>query len=340
MLKLFITLVFLTGIIEANCQSLVVKSFRWADPALKTTIPAPTTALKTNRYAIIKVETNQEGLTFDFGNSGKELVAVRQTGVIWLWVPAGVKKVDISNSLTGEKQTYPFGRPLGKTEFYVMVMDVDKMTLPTKDKIVEVKWFSIFTTPLGAQITIDSSKAGVTPFTGSLTMGTHSLELDYYGDVKKQEINVNNKLDPIIYMAFTGEGKPKIPVTYMNYKGEIKPKNPANDYFASDDAAQFPGGAKELSKFIRDKISYPIRALQNGITGTVYVQFNVDETGKISDIKILRGISGDCDQEAVRVVKLMPQWKPAQFEGKPTSCLFTLPVKFNTNIVNARNEMK
>ena len=62
----------------------------------------------------------------------------------------------------------------------------------------------------------------------------------------------------------------------------------------------------------------------------VFLQFKVDETGKISDVKVLRGIGGGCDQEAMRVVKIMHLWKPAQFEGKPTTCLFTLPVKFDT----------
>jgi len=315
MLKLIITLFFLTGIITANSQSLVVKSFRWVNPDLKTTIPQPTNELKTNRYAIIKVETKQEGLTFNFDDSGKLLASVHNPGEIWLWVSTSVKKADITNSLTGEKYTFPFGQPLRKTELYVLVLDMEKLAPPTQNKKVEVQWLSIFSTPLGAQIMIDSMPAGITPFNGSLTMGTHSLELNCKGEVKKQEIKINGSFTPIIYMTFTGEGPPK---------------NPGNEYFATDDAAQFPGGAREMMKFLRDKISYPKNALEHGIKGTVFLQFKVDETGKISDVKVLRGIGGGCDQEAMRVVKIMPLWKPAQFEGKPTTSLFTLPVKFDT----------
>jgi hypothetical protein len=77
-----------------------------------------------------------------------------------------------------------------------LVLDKDKTTLSTKDKQVEVMWFSIFTTPLGAKLTIDSIPIVVTPFIGSLTMGSHNLVLDYEGEVKKQEIIVNQKLSP------------------------------------------------------------------------------------------------------------------------------------------------
>jgi TonB family protein len=324
MLKLIISLVFLTGIIEANSQSLVVKSFRWINPELKTETPKPTNELKTNKYAIIKIESKLEGLTFSFNNSGKELASLRQTGDLWLWVPSGVQKVEIFSPLTGEKLTYPFGGLLGKKDLYIMALDVDKATPPTKDKKVEVKWFSIFTIPLGVKLSIDSLQVGVTPFTGSLTMGTHNLELNYEGKVRKQEIKVNKDFAPVIYMSFT--------VTPIQ-------KNPDSAYFASDDAAQFPGGTKMLMKFLKEKIRYPINALQNGVQGTVYVQFKVNETGKISDIKVLRAIGGGCDEEAVRVVKRMPTWKPAQFEGKPVPCLFTLPVKFNTQIMNMSNAL-
>jgi len=320
MLKLIITFFVLTSIITANCQSLVVKSFRWINPDLKTEIPKPNNELKTNKYAIIKVETNLQGLSFSFDNNGKELSSVRQTGEIWLWVPAGVQRIVLTDSLTAEKYTYSFGQSLGKTELYIMVLDVDKTTPPTKDKKVEVKWFSIFTTPLGVQLSIDSLPTGVTPFTGSLTMGTHILELEYDGEVKTKEIKVNNDMDPVIYMTFTIVRKPKKQDTA---------------YFASDDAAQFPGGAKMLMSFLRERIKYPVNAMQFGVQGTVYIQFKIAETGKISDEKVLRGIGGGCDQEALRVVKLMPPWKPAQFEGKPVSSIFTLPVKFNMVTMNS-----
>lgn len=246
-------------------------------------------------------------------------------GEIWLWVPSGVKQAEIYNPRTGEKYTYPFGKPLVKTELYFMVLNVDNLTLPTKNKKVEVKWFTIYTTPLGAEIMIDSVPAGVTPFTGSLAMGSHNLIMDYEGEVKKQEIIVNQDFLPVVYMNFTGEGKPPKPVDgFIDY----------------EEQPEFPGGITSMMKFLRDKLNYPRLALENGISGTVFLQFKVDETGKISNIKILRGIGGGCDEEAIRVVKLMPTWKPGIQSGRRAICYFNLPVKFNTMIVNSVNGIR
>ncbi len=90
----------------------------------------------------------------------------------------------------------------------------------------------------------------------------------------------------------------------------------------------FPGGEAERNKFLSDNITYPQQATENGIQGTVYTSFIVDSNGKIEDAKILRGIGGGCDEEALRVVKLMPRWKPGKQSGKPVRVLFNMPVYF------------
>lgn len=91
---------------------------------------------------------------------------------------------------------------------------------------------------------------------------------------------------------------------------------------------EFPGGEAELYKFIRDNVKYPQLAKETGIQGTVYVQFVVEKDGKISNVKALRKIGGGCDEEAVRVVKSMPTWKPGSQRGRTVRVSFTLPVKF------------
>jgi periplasmic protein TonB len=90
----------------------------------------------------------------------------------------------------------------------------------------------------------------------------------------------------------------------------------------------FPGGEGELYKYLQDKIKYPPMARESGITGTVYVRFIVDKHGKISNVTLLRGIGGGCDEEAIRVVQAMPDWKPGRQNGMPVPVYFTLPVKF------------
>lgn len=90
----------------------------------------------------------------------------------------------------------------------------------------------------------------------------------------------------------------------------------------------FPGGDVELQRFLNKNISYPIMARESGIQGRVYVTFVVETDGSITDVRVLRGIGGGCDEEAVRVVKMMPKWNPGKQRGKPVRVQFNLPVRF------------
>jgi len=95
-----------------------------------------------------------------------------------------------------------------------------------------------------------------------------------------------------------------------------------------EEMPSFPGGDIERNKFLAKNIVYPQQASENGIQGTVYVSFIVDTDGKIEDVKILRGIGGGCEEEALRVVKLMPRWKPGKQDGKTVRILYTMPIYF------------
>jgi periplasmic protein TonB len=90
----------------------------------------------------------------------------------------------------------------------------------------------------------------------------------------------------------------------------------------------FQGGEAERNKFLAENIQYPQQATENGIQGTVYVSFVVDSKGNVTDVKILRGIGGGCDEEALRVVKMMPKWHPGKQNGKNVRVLFNMPIYF------------
>ncbi|MEA5100311.1 MAG: energy transducer TonB [Bacteroidales bacterium] len=96
-----------------------------------------------------------------------------------------------------------------------------------------------------------------------------------------------------------------------------------------EDPTEFPGGKDSLNKFISDNIIYPQEALDKGIEGKVYITFVVEKDGSINDIKIIRDIGYGCGEEAKRIVKLMPKWKPAKQRGKFVRQQFVLPVNFN-----------
>lgn len=91
---------------------------------------------------------------------------------------------------------------------------------------------------------------------------------------------------------------------------------------------EFPGGMAKLMAYLGNNIKYPPLAKESGIQGRVFINFVVETDGRISKVKVLRGIGGGCDEEAVRVVEAMPKWKPGMQRGKPVRVSYNLPVKF------------
>ena len=99
-------------------------------------------------------------------------------------------------------------------------------------------------------------------------------------------------------------------------------------FVAVETDPEFPGGMEALLKFLSDNIVYPQKAKDNGIEGKVFVSFVIEKDGSISNIKVLRDIGGGCGAEVVRVVKLMPKWKPGMQRGKAVRVQYNLPVQF------------
>lgn len=99
-------------------------------------------------------------------------------------------------------------------------------------------------------------------------------------------------------------------------------------YEVVDVMPEFPGGVKALLDFISTNVQYPETARQKGIEGRVVVQCVVEKDGSINEVKVLRGIVEELDEEAVRVVNSMPKWTPASQGGQPVRCKYTLPISF------------
>ncbi len=94
---------------------------------------------------------------------------------------------------------------------------------------------------------------------------------------------------------------------------------------------EFMGGYEAMMLFIQKHMNYPPMARKLGLEGTVHISFVVAKNGDISDVQILRGISADIDKEAVRVVSMMPPWKPGLQNGKAVNVRFIMPLKFSLN---------
>ena len=98
-----------------------------------------------------------------------------------------------------------------------------------------------------------------------------------------------------------------------------------------EEMPSYPGGMQSLYEYLSENIRYPVVAMESGIQGRVYVTFVVEKDGSISDVKVLRGIGGGCDEEAVRVIKAMPKWNPGKQRGRAVRVLYNVPVNFTLN---------
>lgn len=94
---------------------------------------------------------------------------------------------------------------------------------------------------------------------------------------------------------------------------------------------EFPGGDEALFKYLSDNLEYPARAREAGIEGRVMVGFVVEPDGRISNVKVVRSKAAALDEEAIRVVKAMPKWKPGKQRGKAVRVQYQIPITFTLN---------
>ncbi|MBQ3363689.1 MAG: energy transducer TonB [Muribaculaceae bacterium] len=114
-----------------------------------------------------------------------------------------------------------------------------------------------------------------------------------------------------------------------------KPKEVKEEVFRSvEQMPQFPGGEAALMKYLQSHINYPPMAAENNVQGRVVVQFVVDKTGKVGEVKVVRSVDKDLDKEAVRVCKSLPKFTPGRQNGQAVSVWYTLPVTFKLQGTN------
>lgn len=137
---------------------------------------------------------------------------------------------------------------------------------------------------------------------------THDLAIDM--EIKPDE-NQPEYLTPV--------------ATHLEEENSLTEETP---FVVVEKMPEFPGGMKALQEFLAKNTRYPSAANETGIQGTVYLYFVVEKDGSISNIKTLRGIGGGCNEEAERVLSLMPKWKPGNQFGKPVRVSYNVPVIF------------
>lgn len=166
-------------------------------------------------------------------------------------------------------------------------------------------------------------------------------EAKYYADGKLQRVGKYNKGVKIyIWTEYDSKGKEvsanDYGYTFVN-KDDIKKNIPDPPVYNSEVTLSivermpsFPGGEKMMMEFIQKNIAYPQLEKESGIQGTVYVTFVIDNVGEINSVRILRGVTGGVglDNEAKRIVEIMPRWTPGMQNGRPVSVQFNLPIKY------------
>ena len=109
---------------------------------------------------------------------------------------------------------------------------------------------------------------------------------------------------------------------------QVVEENPNQIFTAVEQAPSFPGGDGAFGKYLGKNIHYPAIARENNVQGRVVLTFVVERDGSLTDIKVLRSLGSGTDEEAVRVLKASPKWKPGIQNGRPVRVQYSIPVNF------------
>ncbi len=188
---------------------------------------------------------------------------------------------------------------------------------------------------VGASVIIKGTTSGtITDLDGnfviSMPVGA-TLSVSYI-NMKTKELTITEKLIGKIKslkVYLEGEITTKTQeVVVVGYGGGEEASDEVPVFRVVEEMPEFPGGMGECLKFLGKNIKYPVEAQKAGVQGKVIVQFVVEKDGNIANPKVVRSIDPDLDGEAIRVISIMPKWKPGMQKGQPVRVKYTVPVTF------------
>ena len=128
---------------------------------------------------------------------------------------------------------------------------------------------------------------------------------------------------------FDFEVDDKTEYDFTTFEDEEEIVEEVTPFYIVEDMPQFNGGdMSEFWKYAMKNIRYPEVAAENGVAGTVYMQFTVSTAGYVIDVKVIKGVHPDIDDEAIRVIKNSPRWTPGKQRGRAVPVIMSLPMKF------------
>ena len=149
----------------------------------------------------------------------------------------------------------------------------------------------------------------------------------YLLELVDKEIKIN--LDSIIFNPEFNEGEIISDYEPVPFIGEKIDDPPPIEF--PEEMPEPIGGFEAMYAFLHANLKYPEIARNNGISGQVFIEFVIEIDGSISNVSVKAGVYPELDKEAVRVVKMMPKWKPGKQMGKNVRCLFRIPIRFTIN---------
>lgn len=165
-----------------------------------------------------------------------------------------------------------------------------------------------------------------------------SVKEDVDTDLKEEAMRIVRNMPDWIPATNQGKAIPyqyRIPIVFNaddNLYQLVPEKKEAEfdgkAYLRLDTMPSFPGGEEAMHNFIKKNIKYPKNALKKEISGRPIIRFIVTETGKITDISVKEKGDADLDGEAMRLIKIMPDWTPGVYQGKAVPCHYTVPIIF------------
>ena len=274
----------------------------------------------------------------------------------------GVTPAELNNVVVGnhELRLDKTGcAPLTKT---ITLDEANKLTI--SEKLQTGREILISTDGSGDKIFVDGKYIGESPLNVTLSFGEHEITAisGYSGDINNDgridALNAIKAINGVKAAAKTITVAPKPQVTqiqvveddvevedidinaevdqdevieeYVYEAPEIEEEDiqEAEVFKVVEEMPEFPGGTAKLLEYIQKNMKYPMMARESDIQGKVYVQFVVEPDGSISNVMVLRGIGGGCDEEAVRVVQSMPKFKPGKQRGAPVRVQYMVPIVF------------
>ncbi len=137
--------------------------------------------------------------------------------------------------------------------------------------------------------------------------------------------NDEDELEDVLEIDSEADQNTEIEVIELPDEVEVDEKY---DFFSVQTKPEFEGGTNGFLKFVYSNIKYPVEAIENNIEGTVFMEFTINKKGNVVNVNVIKSIHPSLSNEAMRVIKMSPKWKPGKQRAKPVNVTFSIPVKF------------